>query len=267
MFENFTAAKRKKLPRWLLALLLFSIGVHALVIGAMVLHGWWKVDKLGLPKEGVTIAVVSPPPPPPAARKGVEKPSDSSARPDRVRRPVDETTQPVRLLSDEPVTLGGAGDQLGRPDGVVDGTEDGTDGPCVGPGCSTIGIPESSGEPPCVGPSCDECTGDDCDDTIDAVPDVVIEQRRIGGERRIYPPDTTKAAIVRDRLRRVVVTVKMCLSKGGTVQHLEVLRSSGYPEYDALIRSTMRTWKYSPFEVNGNAVPVCTSVTFIYNQR
>ena len=26
-------------------------------------------------------------------------------------------------------------------------------------------------------------------------------------------------------------------------------------------------WKYSPYMVNGKAVPVCTAVTFIYSQK
>jgi hypothetical protein len=29
----------------------------------------------------------------------------------------------------------------------------------------------------------------------------------------------------------------------------------------------MREWVYSPYLIDGHAVPVCTGVTFIYNQR
>lgn len=263
MFDNFTAAKRKKLPRWLAALLLSSIAIHAAVIAAMVLHGWWQVDKLTLPRGGVTLAVTTPPPPPPAARKGADKPATPNAT--QVRRAVNETTQPVRVTPAGLVSLGEAGEQLGRPDG----SESGTAGPegCVGLACSVIGAPDIGGEPPpCVGPDCNRCTGDDCgEDHI--VPQVAMEQRRLSGNRDIYPGDATKLAIQRDGVRRVVTTVKMCLSSGGTVQRLELLKSSGYAEYDALIQATMRTWRYSPFAVNGEAVPVCTSITFIYNQR
>jgi TonB family protein len=263
MFDNFTAAKRKKLPRWLAALLLSSIAIHAAVIAAMVLYGWWQVDKLTLPRGGVTLAVATPPPPPPAARKGAEK--RQQERSTEVRRHVTDTTQPVRVTSAEPVSLGDAGDQLGRPDG----SESGTAGPegCVGPGCSTIDVPDLGGEPPpCVGPDCTTCTGDDCDEDH-IVPQVAIEERRTHGDPKIYPPDTTVTAIKRDGVSRVVTTVKMCLSARGTVRQLDVLKSSGYPAYDALIRSTMRTWRYEPFTVNDEAVPVCTSITFIYNQR
>lgn len=259
MFEHFTAAKRKKLPRWLLALMLLSLGIHAIAITAMVLHGWWQVDRLALPKGGVTLAVATPPPPPPAARKGAEKRQEQ--RSTEVRRPVNETTQPVRVTLAEPVSVGEAGDQLGRPDGSEWGTPEG-----VGPEGSTIGVPDLGSEPPpCVGPDCTRCTGDDCG--VATVPQVAIEERRTHGDPKIYPPDTTITAIKRDGVSRVVTTVKMCLSSRGTVQRLDVLKSSGYPAYDALIRSTMRTWRYEPFQVNGEPVPVCTAVTFIYNQR
>ena len=56
----------------------------------------------------------------------------------------------------------------------------------------------------------------------------------------------------------------MCLSSGGSVDKLQVLKSTGYAAYDSKIKSTMRSWRYRPFKVNGRAVPVCTSVTFIY---
>ena len=58
--------------------------------------------------------------------------------------------------------------------------------------------------------------------------------------------------------------VKMCLTSGGTVQKLNVLKTTGHPAYDNKIKTKMREWKYRPFMVNGKAVPVCTSVTFIY---
>ena len=43
--------------------------------------------------------------------------------------------------------------------------------------------------------------------------------------------------------------------------------SSGFPAYDQKIQREMRNWKYRPFMVNGKAAPVCTAVTFIYQQK
>ncbi|HUH04383.1 MAG TPA: energy transducer TonB [Kofleriaceae bacterium] len=262
MFDNFTAARRKKLPRWLAALLLSSIAIHAAVIAAMVLHGWWQVDKLSLPRGGVTLAVTTPPPPPPAARKGAAKPT--APNPSQLRRAVSDTTQPVTLHDPQTLSLGDAGDQLGVADGITDGVPDGVAGTTCLIGCKDTELSFEE-PPPCVGPDC-KCTGDDCDE-VPIVPQVAIEERRTHGDPKIYPPDPTLIAIKRDGVSRVVTTVKMCLSAQGTVQQLEVLKSSGYPAYDALIRSTMRTWRYEPFQVNGEPVPVCTSITFIYNQR
>jgi len=46
-----------------------------------------------------------------------------------------------------------------------------------------------------------------------------------------------------------------------------MLKSTGFPAYDSKIQTKIRgEWRYKPYNVNGKAVPVCTAVTFIYNQ-
>jgi TonB family protein len=98
------------------------------------------------------------------------------------------------------------------------------------------------------------------------VPQVVLNQNRISGNEHIVPNDEVKLQIKRDAKTRVVATVKMCLSARGNVNKLVILKSSGYPSYDRRIKAEMLRWKYSPFMVNNKPIPVCTSVTFIYNQ-
>jgi TonB family protein len=58
--------------------------------------------------------------------------------------------------------------------------------------------------------------------------------------------------------------VKVCLDAGGRPSSLKTIKSSGYPDYDRKIRSEMNRWRYRPFQVGGEAVPVCSTVTFIY---
>jgi TonB family protein len=70
--------------------------------------------------------------------------------------------------------------------------------------------------------------------------------------------------MVKQGEKRLLATVKMCLNRGGSVESVQMLKKSGYAEYDTLILSQMRLWKYRPFKVNGQAVPVCTSVTFVF---
>lgn len=98
------------------------------------------------------------------------------------------------------------------------------------------------------------------------VPQVAVEAQRIAGEKQILPDDSTRMQMQRDGKNQIVATVKMCLSAGGDISSISVLRSSGYPDYDRKIRAKMGEWKYNPFLVNGKPVPVCTSVTFIYRQ-
>ncbi|MBL4632286.1 MAG: AgmX/PglI C-terminal domain-containing protein [Kofleriaceae bacterium] len=95
------------------------------------------------------------------------------------------------------------------------------------------------------------------------VPQQAIESKRISGDKQIHPPTDVITKIAHSQ-KRAITVVKMCLDKSGNVNTLSMLKSSGYPSYDTKIKSEMRRWKYRPFLVNGNTVPVCTSVTFIY---
>ncbi|HUH04382.1 MAG TPA: TonB family protein [Kofleriaceae bacterium] len=255
MFENYTASKTKKLPKWVVLLIMGSIAAHVLVILAMVLHGWWKIEKLALPKGGVVLAISAPPPPPPPAKKGSRTKKPQSDVKKIAKKAPSETTQPVKL--DKP--LEASTDEQFEGEGDPDGHEDGVSwSDCVGPACDPNSPLAAAPPPPPVKVEKEE---------PQIVPQVALEAQRLSGDKNILPDDTTKLAIKRDGKTRIVTTVKMCLSAGGTVQRVEMLKSSEYPAYDAAIKSTMRTWRYSPFKVNGKAVPVCTSVTFIYNQR
>lgn len=41
----------------------------------------------------------------------------------------------------------------------------------------------------------------------------------------------------------------------------------GVAAYDAKIAAELAKWRYSPYEVDGKPVPVCTAVTFSYRQH
>ena len=78
---------------------------------------------------------------------------------------------------------------------------------------------------------------------------------------------------IRDASSAVGATIcggafKLCLSAAGQISSVTMIKSTGFPAYDNKILQTMRgEWKYKPFAINGKAVPVCTSVTFIYSQQ
>lgn len=172
MFDNFVVAKTPQRRRWKSLLISFSIILHAAGLVALLIYGFWVIEKLPLPKREVTIAVAPPPPPPP---------------------------------------------------------------------------------PPPAKPA--------------VVPQVAVEAKRIAGEKSIQPDDTVKIQMQRDGKSRVVSTYRMCLTKAGTIASINMVKSSGYPDYDRKINSKMREWRYQPFIVNGEPSPVCTMITFIYSQR
>jgi outer membrane biosynthesis protein TonB len=94
-----------------------------------------------------------------------------------------------------------------------------------------------------------------------------LEAHRIRGDKMIVPDDVDKAAIAASGKNRVVASFKLCVDDGGNVIQVTLLKSCGFPGYDRKILSEMAGWQYSPVEIDGTPVPVCSAVTFIYSQR
>ena len=99
------------------------------------------------------------------------------------------------------------------------------------------------------------------------VPPTLLEGQRIAGTKLIQPDDVTKLQIQQSGKDRIVGSYKLCLSVSGVPSAIAMLKSTGFPAYDAKIQAEMRNWRYKPYMVNGRAVPVCTAVTFIYSQH
>jgi hypothetical protein len=95
----------------------------------------------------------------------------------------------------------------------------------------------------------------------------LIEGRRIAGSKAIVPDDDTKRLIQESGLTRITGSFRVCIDDTGVVESVFLLRSTGLARYDARIIGGIRQWKYSPYMVDDQPVPVCTVVTFIYSQR
>ena len=95
------------------------------------------------------------------------------------------------------------------------------------------------------------------------VPSRALGAQRLTGNLLIHP-STSVAKTISEKGQRVITVENMCLDAKGIVSSDTLLRSSGYPSYDAKLAGEMQSWTYRPFKVNGTAVPVCTAVTFIY---
>lgn len=271
MLERLTEdhlARRRRRPR---PAVLLSIAAHAAALAALVVAAVWRIDKLDTADPPVVFAGIALPAP--SVDEGSpEKPKPKPRRPVRVVRDVRQPQAPTDVPpseSSEPGPGKGPNDDgpelqfcpPGRQcesqlfagvkepvcgDGRTEGDEECDDGARIaGDGCSASCAREAT-----------------------TVQPGLIEGSRIAGNPRIPPPPRVHAAMVEKGQTEVRGSVKMCLDRGGAVHSLRVLGSTGYSLYDELLTSRMQSWRYRPYQLaDGTAVPVCTSVTFIYRIR
>jgi hypothetical protein len=91
--------------------------------------------------------------------------------------------------------------------------------------------------------------------------------KRTKGVMNISPDDDDKTRIHQAGSPMVIGSFRVCLDDAGLVESVLPLKSTGLAGYDAKIISVVQQWKYRPYMVNDEPVPVCTAVTFIYTQR
>jgi len=257
MFDNYVVAKSSRAKTWAMITIAVSVLAHVVVVIALVIRGFWMVEQHEPPKEAsLKISVLAKAPPPPPPKKGVRKKKTTTKKvPTTTKMKIVKATdvQPTKKAKIVATTDADDSDQPeGDPDGVEGGVTGGVPGGVVG---GVLGSSGSGPPPPPPPPSAPKI-----------VLQHVLDQQRISGEKRIVPSESDKLKIRRDDKSQIIASLKMCLNTGGTVSRVSVVRSSGYPAYDAKIKGKMRQWRYRPFKVNGKAVPVCTSVTFIYRQ-
>lgn len=94
-----------------------------------------------------------------------------------------------------------------------------------------------------------------------------INVQRVEGDKLITPDALTVAAILRAERSSVIGVFNVCIDSKGDVADISVVRSTRFPAYDAKIQRQMRTWRYQPVLLGGLPAPVCTKVTFVYQQK
>jgi protein TonB len=188
------------------------------------------------------LTAAPPPPPPPAG----------SSKPKTEKKVVRKTKDLVQPDPEKKVEV--TSDSEAEDQGVEGGVEGGVVGGEIGGvlGGEIGGVIDAPPPPPKEEPQ--------------IVPQAALEAQRISGEKNIQPPNDVATAISRSGTKATGV-FKLCLNNGGGIQSIKMLKSTGYPAYDNKIKSTMNSWKYRPLMVNGKAVPVCTSVTFIFTPQ
>ena len=252
MFENFVGAKVEKRRKRTRTVAVISVVVHAAFLLGLLVHGFWQIERLGMPKREITLAVaprleVPEPPAAPSVKRTLPDPTKVRIRPQNA-------TQPVNQLVDDTLEVEIVTD-VGSDDGIIGGGGS----PIPGFGDDRLlptRIIETPPPPAPVAPKPPEM-----------VAPTVVEAQRIAGQKLIQPDDGTKLQMARDGRPRVEARVKMCLSASGDVARTSLVRSSGYAEYDAIILATMQAWKYRPYLLDAAPTAVCTQVTFIYSQH
>ena len=247
MFANYAAAKNRKMPKWAVPLIGAAVIFHIALFLTMWIKTIWDIEALDRPKTTIDLAVAPPPPPPPPPPKGGAKPHDVQITPKKIK--VKDIVQPVKIEKQEATVTEDKGD----PNGEVGGEEGGVAGGVVG---GVVGAPPPPPPPP-PPPTPPQL-----------VPPTALEASRIAGEKDIRPDTVTATEINRSGKDRVVGSFKICITVGGEISTVNMVKSTGFASYDSKISSTIRgSWRYRPFNVNGKAVPVCTAVTFIYSQH
>jgi protein TonB len=246
MFGNYEASKKRQMPGWAIPLLAGIVVMYAAVLVTAWVKGIWDIEQLERPKNSTDLAIAPPPPPPPPPPKGGAKPHDQEIKPRKIK--VKDMVQPVKIEQKEVA----APVEQGDPNGVEGGVEGGVVGGDLN---GVVAAPPPPPPPPPPAPP-------------QQVAPAALDALRIAGDKNILPEDVTKTEISRSGKDRLVGTFKLCLTLEGNISQVNMLKSTGFPAYDSKIQGKIRgEWRYRPFTVNGKPTPVCTAVTFIYNQK
>jgi TonB family protein len=282
MFDAITEKPRPR--RWQTAVIIGSAAIHAAVIAGVVVGAMWQVEKLDL-ASNVDITLRVPPlpgessPPPAAAKLAVQK---EATKPVKVKP--DVPVQPTVVKDPEPqVATGGGGDPTATGTG---GNGTGTDpfatgtGNCVGDDCVGEGD---------VKPECADGEDNDGDKLVDGadpackageeresqdpavkppiLPPGVAKGLRLSGNEQIYPPEMVRVEMLHQGKTTVQATVQLCVSARGSVDHVRLLKATGFRAYDEVLTREIREWRYRPYLVDGVPSPMCTVTVIIYRMK
>jgi outer membrane biosynthesis protein TonB len=224
-FETFLTVDKQKPKKGRRIMFAVSLGVHAALLAVGVATSFASVEELG-PKNGgpiVTIGMLPVPPPPPAGKKQTNKVKTKTVT--KVVRPPNSIVAPTEHTKEEQVEEDGD-DENGEKDGIIGGHGIGTAGPAA--------------------------------ETTHTLPPNVAK-----GFLAIDPQDPRYRPHMPPGYRGVSVwaLMRVCTDRDGNVVEVKVLKGFD-PAVDAAFVSALRTWRYTPFKVEGRPVPFCTNVRY-----
>src|SRR5262245_10127618 len=98
MFGSFKEAKKRKVPRWALPMLLAAALVHAVMFVSMWIKTIWDIEQLDPPKTKFDLALAPPPPPPPPPPNSGQKQKPQEIKVKKIK--VKDLTQPIKIEKD-----------------------------------------------------------------------------------------------------------------------------------------------------------------------
>ena len=238
MFESTVVESRKqKVGIQRVLTLPVSIGIHVVVVVAVVVGAIWSVEfPLNSPAQVAQYSVASAPPPPPPP-----PPPPKAATPTQVVKPVvvptNQETAPT-LVPEKVQPVAAAPADAGVPGGVEGGVEGGVPGGVLG---GVIGGVITEAPPP--------------------KPEAPL---RVGGDvkapiviNRVEPqyPEVARKA----RISGIVI-VECTISKAGDVTDIHVLKPLPFGLDNAAVEAVKR-WKFKPGTLNGQPVDVIFNLT------
>jgi hypothetical protein len=223
-FETFLTVDKQRPKKGRRIMFAVSLGVHAALLAVGVATSFASVDEIS-PKGGpvVTIFNLPAPPPPPAGRKPKNEVKAKTVT-KVVRPPANSIVAPTDHKQERAT----------EEPGGIDPNAD------------------SIGDPNVIGP------GDREDTVIHTLPPSVAK-----GFLAIDPQATQYRPRMPPGYRGVSVwaLMRVCTDRDGNVVEVKVLKGFD-PAVDAAFVSALRTWRYTPFKVDGRPVPFCTNVRY-----
>ncbi|HEY4243981.1 MAG TPA: energy transducer TonB [Kofleriaceae bacterium] len=231
-----------------------SVGAHLAMAGAWFVSSTWRLDRLSADYKGLGAIAVSLPHEEAAGGAKLDQKVDKFVKKQVAKGPTQPAKQPdpekVVATADPSETTG-----TGGGIGPGHGTDPAAIGTCQGDNCGTDETAKTP-EPPTPPPK---------PPATQIVPPTMFAGLRISGDTQVHPSELTKQALIRDGRDRIVGSVKVCLDAQGSVASASMQGTTKFAEYDATLLSAVRDWRYRPYMLGSQPVPVCSVVTFIYN--
>jgi len=222
-FETFLTVDKLKPRKGRRLTFLISLAVHGLVLAVGVAMSFAGVDELA-PKNGTLVHIGSlpVPPPPPAGKKQKNKTKPKTA----IKTP----------RRDNPLVLP---QEKTNPEKPVD-DDDGDD-----PDGDESGVKGSRGVGPGTAP-----------EPVNLPPNVSKQTLAINPQDAPHRPRLPRALPAG---MSVWALLRVCADRDGNVVEVKVLHSPD-PSVNESFIAAVRTWRYTPFKLNGRPVPFCTNV-------